>query len=164
MTFTSVGGLHQENVYEKKPSWVDKDKEGKEPTPISSNKYGPGFTIMQKKGYDGCSGLGPQKKGIIQPVTALGRPYSLGLGFKPFVLGLPNTESSSSKEVNASNNNKASKNTQPKPTQFVSNTDDLDTSLGLGHIFSNSNSLPVEYKHVAPLVTQTNSSPWIETF
>ena len=37
-------------------------------------------------------------------------------------------------------------------------------SLNLDHMFSNPNSLPMEDKHVTPLVTQTNSSPWIKKF
>ena len=84
MTFTSGGGLHQERVYENTSTWVDKSKEGQKTTPISPHKYGPRFTIMQKKGYDGCSGLGPHKQGIIEPIVKTGHSRSLGLGFKPF--------------------------------------------------------------------------------
>ena len=65
MTFTSGGGLHQEKVYENTSTWIDKAKEGQQPTPISPHKYGLGFTIMQKKGYDRCSSLGSHKQGII---------------------------------------------------------------------------------------------------
>ena len=61
MTFTSGGGLHEENVYENTSTWIKNSKEEQEPTPISSKMYGPRFTIMQKKGYDGCGGLGPLK-------------------------------------------------------------------------------------------------------
>ena len=79
-------------------------------------------------------------------------------------MGLPNTKSSLSKELNSSNDNKAFENTQPKATQSVSNIDDLDTSHGLDHRFLDPNSLPMEDKHIYPPITQTNSSPWVETF
>jgi hypothetical protein len=46
MTFTSGGGLHEEHVYENTSTWIDKAKVEQEPTHISSNKYGPIFTIM----------------------------------------------------------------------------------------------------------------------
>lgn len=159
MTFTSGGGLHEEHVYENTSTWIKKAIEEKVPTPISPNKYGHGFTIMQKKGYNGCSGLGPQKQGIIEPITISGQPRSLGLRFKPFVLGLPNTDSSSSKNVNASNDDKASENNQTEPTQPISDIDDLDTSLDLDHLFTDPYSLPVEDKHVIPPIPQNNSSP-----
>ena len=68
MTFTSGSGLHQEHVYHDTSTWIKKAKEGQKPTPISPQKYGPGFTIMQKKGYDGCSGLSSHKQGIIEPI------------------------------------------------------------------------------------------------
>ena len=72
MDFTSGGGLHEECVYENTSTWIEKAKLEQEITPISPDRYGPRFTIMQKKGYDGCSGLGPQKQGIVQPITTLG--------------------------------------------------------------------------------------------
>lgn len=38
MTFTSGGGLHEEHVYENTSTWIEKDKEEQEPTPISPKK------------------------------------------------------------------------------------------------------------------------------
>ena len=61
VTFTSGFGLYEEHVYENTSTWIEKAKIEQETTPISLDKYGPRFTIMQKKGYDGCSSLGPQK-------------------------------------------------------------------------------------------------------
>lgn len=65
--------------------------------------------------------------------------------------------------MNASNDDKAFENTQPETTQSISNIDDPDTSLGLDHMFTDPNSPPMEDKHVIPPITQTNSSPWIQT-
>ena len=46
MTFTSGGGLHLEHVYENTFTWIEKAKEGQQPTSISPKNYGPRFTIM----------------------------------------------------------------------------------------------------------------------
>lgn len=66
------GGLFEEHFYENTSIYIEKEKEEQEPTLISPSKYGPMFTIMQKQGYDGCSGLGSQKKGIIESMTTKG--------------------------------------------------------------------------------------------
>ena len=79
----SRSDLPKENVYENTSICIEKGKEEKEPTLISPSKYGLGFIIMQKQGYDGHSCLRSQKQGIIEPITTKGRPRSLGLGFKP---------------------------------------------------------------------------------
>ena len=80
-------------------------------------------------------------------------PYP-GTWIQTIFLGLPNTQSSSSKNVNASNNEKASEYTLPKP----------NISYALDHIFVDPNSLPMENKHITPAITQTNFAPWIKTF
>ena len=56
--FISGSGTHEENIHENTSTYIDKAKKEQEPSLISPDKYGRGFTIMQKHGYDGCSGLG----------------------------------------------------------------------------------------------------------
>ena len=64
------------------------------------------------------------KKGITEPISVVRRPHSLGLGFNPFLLGLPNTKSSSSKNVSTLTDEKASENTQPETKKIEPNIDD----------------------------------------
>ena len=46
INFISGGGLHEEYIYENTYVCIGKEKEKQEPTLISPNKYGPGFSIM----------------------------------------------------------------------------------------------------------------------
>ena len=62
INFKSEDDLHEENVYENTSIYFGKEKSTQESTLICPNTYGPGLTIMQKQGYDGCSGLGNKKK------------------------------------------------------------------------------------------------------
>lgn len=64
---------------------------------------------MQKQGYDGYSGLGSQKQGIIEPITIEGQPPSLGLRFKPLRIGPPSTTVPTCKTMDVLNDEKASK-------------------------------------------------------
>ena len=49
MNFTSEGNLHQGNAYKNTSTWIKKAKEGKQTTPISTQKYVPRVTITQKR-------------------------------------------------------------------------------------------------------------------
>ena len=82
---------------------------------------------MQKKGYDGCGGLGSHKQGITKPIVATGHSRSLGLGFKPFILGLPNPKLLLCMNVDTLSDSKASKNTIPELVETKPNTNDLDS-------------------------------------
>ncbi len=46
INFISGGGVHEEYVYENTYVCIEKEKVEQEPTLISPNKYGPGFSIM----------------------------------------------------------------------------------------------------------------------
>ena len=72
INFISRSGLPEEHVYENTSIYIGKEKEQQEPTLVSPSKYGPGFIIMQKQGYDGHSGMGSQKQVIIEPITTKG--------------------------------------------------------------------------------------------
>ena len=109
---------------------------------------------MQKKGYDGCSGLGSHKQGITKPIVATGCSHGLGLGFKPFFLGLPNPKLPLCMNVDTSSDDKASKNVKPKLVETKPNTNDLNSPYGLNHMF-NLDELSMEDKHV----TKTPPNP-----
>ena len=109
---------------------------------------------MHKNGYDGCSGLGSHKKGIIEPIVATGQSCGLGLGFKPFFLGPPNPKISLCTNVDTSSDDKASENIEPELVEIEPNTNDPDSPYALDHMF-NPNELPIEDKHVP----KTLSSP-----
>ena len=69
--FINGSGTQEEHVHENISTCIDKNKREQEASPISPENYGCGFTIMQKHGYDGCSGLGLQKQGITEPIQAI---------------------------------------------------------------------------------------------
>ena len=60
---------HATSINENTSVCIEKAQVEQKPTLISPSKYGLGFTIMQKQGYDGYSGLGCHKQGIIEPIT-----------------------------------------------------------------------------------------------
>ena len=70
--YISGSGTHEEHIHKNISICINKDKQQQEARPISPDKYGRGFAIMQKHGYDGCSGLGLQKQGITEPITTIG--------------------------------------------------------------------------------------------
>ena len=70
--YISGSGTHEEHIHKNISICIDKDKQQQEARLISPDKYRRGFTIMQKHGYDGCSGLGLQKQGITEPIQAIG--------------------------------------------------------------------------------------------
>lgn len=82
-TFTKWGELNKETLDEDASTWLYKDEIDIPPTRMPVEQYGKGFTIMQKKGYDGHSGLGPDKKGRLEPIIPMMRHKYLGLGFEP---------------------------------------------------------------------------------
>lgn len=55
-------------------------------------RYGKGFTMLQKKGYDGCSGLGLNNNGRLELVIPKRQPPTLGLGFVPLRIGSTSTK------------------------------------------------------------------------
>lgn len=83
----------------------------------------------------------------------------MGVGFKPLRMGPLSTKVPLCENVNILNDEKAYEDTQPE-------TNNLDSSYALDHIFSNPNNLLVENNHVTitPPTTQTNPTPWIKTF
>ena len=58
INFISGSHQHEQNFYKNTHVFIEKEKVEQETTLITPSKYGLGFTIMQKKGYDGYSGLG----------------------------------------------------------------------------------------------------------
>ena len=56
--FINGSGTQEEHVHENISICINKDKQEQDASLISHDKYGNGYTIMQKYGYDGCSGLG----------------------------------------------------------------------------------------------------------
>ena len=72
INFISRSGLPKEHVYENTSIFIEKGKVEQETTLTSPRKYALGFIIMQQQGYDGHSGHGSQRQGIIQPITTKG--------------------------------------------------------------------------------------------
>lgn len=46
------------------------------------DQYGNSFKMLHKYGYDGTTGLGPQKQGRIEPVLPQENTKTKGLGYK----------------------------------------------------------------------------------
>lgn len=80
--FQRWGELEEEDLY--KMLYKDLENDTQDHISISCEKYGKGFKILQKFGYDGKSPLGLRKEGIIdplQPEFTLKKECSKGLGF-----------------------------------------------------------------------------------
>lgn len=64
-TFTKWGELSKENIGEYISPWIYKDEEEIKSAQLLVEQYGKGFKIMKQQGYDGHSGLGLKKHGMI---------------------------------------------------------------------------------------------------
>ncbi|GLJ17614.1 hypothetical protein SUGI_0306680 [Cryptomeria japonica] len=80
--FQRWGELEEESLY--KMLYKDPEKDTQDHISLPCEKYGKGFKILQKFGYDGKSPLGLRKEGIIgplQPELTFKKERSKGLGF-----------------------------------------------------------------------------------
>ncbi|GLJ21626.1 hypothetical protein SUGI_0402520 [Cryptomeria japonica] len=95
-TFQRWGELEEEGLY--KMLYKDIEDDTQDHINIPCEKYGKGFKILQKFGYDGKTPLGLRKEGVmepLQPELTVKRECSKGLGFLTSKIHTKRTEEAS---------------------------------------------------------------------
>ena len=99
-TFQRWGELEEEDLY--KILYKDIEDDTQDHISLPCEKYGKGFKILQKFGYDGKSPLGLRKEGVmepLQPELTVKRERSKGLGFLTSKIHTKRTEKASQIKV-----------------------------------------------------------------
>lgn len=121
--------------------------------------------MLQKKGYDGCNGLGLNNNGRLEPVIPKMRPPTLGLGFVSLRIGPSSSKVTTHGKGRDSNDEITPEDTRPETDSNEWEWSSFSSSsYALDNIFIDLDNLPMEDKHAITPLPKRCPHAWIESF